>query len=314
MSEPDRESDREFVTDEIRQEIRHEIARILVETESSTLALGDNLGAIVRGAEDYVRAIRERMGALDGGPHGGVTSVLDEQCSAVDHFVDEMSGAVDAQARVADQVIETSRTVAGAAQAVAQISMQSRMLCLNTMIEAGRLGELGRPFMVIGDQMRELSEGIARSNQLISKLAADLVPLLDDVKSNIAGLRGRTDTFRGESREQRGRIQEVTGELQRTAASSLTLGDDKLESIIQRSNAALVNMQMQDIVAQRLRRILKLTSDSDDVDADVDALLAVSAGSTASLAYLLRGGDGSADRNGRADAGGGLGAGEMELF
>lgn len=255
------------ISDSLREEIRDEIDRILRETETATLSIGENLGEIVRRAEEFVGAIKDRMTSLDSGADGGVAGTLDSQCRTVEGFVTDLSAAVEEQSDVADKVIDTSKTVASAAQSVASISMQSRMLCLNTMIEAGRLGNLGRPFMVIADQMRELSEGIARSNEQISKLAVDLIPLLDDVKSNIASLKGRTDAFSEDFEEHRGKIHQVTTSLQETAEASLTLGDDKLASIIERSNSALVDMQLQDIVSQRLRRILRLAEGNDAEDA-----------------------------------------------
>jgi|GEM_PF-5037414 len=255
----------EPITDQLRSEIRDEIDRILRETESSTLSIGENLGQIVRCADEFVSAIKDRMASLDSSSGGGVAATLDDQCRTVDGFVADLTSAVEEQASVADKVIDTSKTVACAAQSVASISMQSRMLCLNTMIEAGRLGNLGRPFMVIADQMRELSEGIARSNEQISKLAVDLIPLLDDVKRNIAGLKERTDSFSDDFEGHRGKIQEVTTNLQEAAETSLTLGDDKLASIIECSNDALVDMQLQDIVSQRLRRILRL-ADGEEVE------------------------------------------------
>lgn len=239
-------------------EIQREIESILRETESATLSLSDHLGGIVRGAEEFVGEIKERVGLIDTDGQDGVATTLDSQCVAVDGFVSELDSSILAQSQVADQIIDASRNVAEAAEAVANVSMQSRILCFNTMVEAGRLGDLGRPFMVIAGEMRDLSEGIAASNERISRLAAKLIPLLESVKRNISTLQGSRERFSDEFEETRHRIGCATDQLRSTARASLDAGDTKLASIIDQSNEALVSLQVQDLVSQRLQRILRL--------------------------------------------------------
>lgn len=239
-------------------EIRKEIQGVLNETEAATLALSSHLSDIVQGAEQFVGEIQSQVGAIDTDGHDGVGTTLASQCVTVGDFVKNVTNTVEEQSSVADQMIETSKTVAGAAQSVAEISMHSRILCFNTMVEAGRLGDLGRPFMVIAGEMRSLSEGIAKSNEQITRLAEELLPLLQDVKENIGTLRSSTSDFSGRFDDQRKRIERATDHLRNATHASLSAGDDKLASIIDRSNDALVNLQVQDLVSQRLKRILRI--------------------------------------------------------
>ncbi|MEL6904852.1 MAG: methyl-accepting chemotaxis protein [Planctomycetota bacterium] len=241
------------------REIQSEIQSVLGETESATLSLGDRLNEIVQGAEEFVAEIRGEIGELEGGEGGSVGTVLHQQCEAVEGFISQVQGAVEAQDGVADEVLSTSRTVMEAAQAVASISMQSRILCFNTMVEAGRLGEKGRPFMVIAGEMRELSDRIAASNEQVSQLARDLMPLLKDVKRTIADLRGGTEEFAQCYDVERKSIEGITEQLRDTAHRSLAVGDEKIAAIVERSSKALVDLQVQDLVSQRLKRILRLT-------------------------------------------------------
>jgi len=250
-----------------RVEIESEIEKVLRETECATLSLGENLGNVVREAEQLIDGMKSRIGALGGQGESSVGAVLDSQVRTVNKFVTALGDTVGAQDSAAERVLETSRTVAQAAQSVQAISMQSRMLALNTMIEAERLGEQGRPVMVIAQEMRELSENISASNQEITRLATELVPLLDQVKHNIGALRQQTDDFTKRFETERENIGAATRSLEGTVRDTLSAGDLRLANILALSNKSLVDLQSQDIVSQRLRRVLRLSRDGTVADA-----------------------------------------------
>lgn len=241
-----------------RAEIESEIEKVLRETESATLSVGENLGKVVREAEQLIDGLKSRIGALGAQGDSSVAAVLDSQVRTVNKFVSVLGETVGAQDSAAERVLETSRTVAQAAQSVQAISMQSRMLALNTMIEAERLGEQGRPVMVIAQEMRELSENISVSNQEITRLATELVPLLDHVKHNIVALREQTDDFTKRFETEREKIGDATRSLEGTVRETLSVGDERLANILALSNKSLVDLQSQDIISQRLRRVLRL--------------------------------------------------------
>lgn len=250
--------------DEILSEVHREVEHVLQETESATLNVGELLEEIVRDAGDFVSTIQAEVGALSSEDGADITSTLNRQHESVGSFIDEVSSAVNAQSRVADEIISTSKNVASAAQSVATISMQSRILCFNTMVEAGRLGDLGRPFMVIAGEMRELSESIAESNEQVSQLAEALLPLLKDVKERIAGLEAEMGRFADSFGEQRQQISGVTEALHSTTHRTLELGDERIAKIVERSNEALVCLQTQDLISQRLRRAMRLSGQEVD--------------------------------------------------
>jgi methyl-accepting chemotaxis protein len=250
-----------------RFEIESEIEKVLRETESATLSLGENLGKVVREAEQLIEGLKSRIGALGAQGDSSVGAVLDSQVRTVNKFVTLLGDTVGAQDSAAERVLETSRTVAQAAQSVQAISMQSRMLALNTMIEAERLGEQGRPVMVIAQEMRELSENISASNQEITRLATELVPLLDQVKHNIGALRQQTGDFTKRFEAERENIGAATRSLEGTVRETLSAGDQRLANILALSNQSLVDLQSQDIISQRLRRVLRLNGEGSAEDA-----------------------------------------------
>jgi hypothetical protein len=187
------------------------------------------------------------------------------------------------------------------------------MLSLNTMIEANRLGALGRPFMVIAKEMRELAESIAASNQQISRLTGDLLPLVSQIETNLEALGGEARRFGERFDEQKERIGNVTRHLQDLVGSIQRLGDQRLAKIVERSNSSLVDLQMQDILSQRLRRLLCLATGK--CDEPSMALSGKARQGGASVGELLARGEATQGfLSDSLEPAGGLTAGEMELF
>ena len=165
------------------------IQRVLEDSESATLAVGENLAETVATAEEFVEVLRASVGVMGSRGEGSISHRLDLQGAATDAYVGDLRAIITDNSLIAERVIETTGAVSSAAQAVSEIASAARVLCFNTKSEAGRLGDLGRPFMVIADQMRALSESIAESNDHISELTGPRVRCL--AKSKAAPIRWR---------------------------------------------------------------------------------------------------------------------------
>ncbi len=294
--------------------IEVEVDKLLRETETSTYSLGGNLRKITEVAEQFITEIQRKVGDLGTDGEASVTGALEEQTRTVGRFVTNLSETVRTQQGIVEKIGETSDIVSSAAASVAAISLQSRMLSLNTMIEANRLGTLGLPFMVIAKEMRDLSESIAASNERISALTRNLLPMMTMIRKSLEGLGEHAHTFGQAFESQRVRIDQVTNELQAMIGAIQALGDERLATIVERSNASLVDLQMQDILAQRLRRILALATGQAG-----DSSLALSARARhggATAGELMARGEATSGYLSEelSPAEGGLASGEMELF
>ena len=241
---------------DLRTAISLEIQSVLEDSEVATLAIGEHLYAIVARAEEFVKELQGSVGVIGSTGEGSVANALDLQSAAADEFVRDLGEVTTENAAIADRVIENTDDVAKAAKSVSDVAAQARMLCFNTKIEAGRLGDLGRPFMIIADQMRELSDAIADSNDRISELTSDLSPLLDEIKASAQGLQVKTTDFTEQHQSHRESIGTVSRKLQDVTATALTSGDENLAEIIGRSSKSLEALQTQDIISQKLRKVL----------------------------------------------------------
>lgn len=223
------------------------------------MSVCSNLDSVVTEAQSFIGEIKSRLGELEGDADGGgVSETLDGQCQLVTTFLGELRQTLQLQRSAAERMLATSEKVSKAASAVSQISTASRVLCLNTMIEAGRLGDVGQPMIVIADQMRSLSEEIAKSNEEISGHMAALLPTLEEVGASSAQVDERAAVFSSEFEQQAGQVSSIAAQLRETAEAALGGGDDKLDAILGSSRSALESLQTQDLVSQRLRRVLQI--------------------------------------------------------
>jgi methyl-accepting chemotaxis protein len=216
------------------------------------------LQAIVDAARVFIDQIRRNVGDLDAGGEAGVGEVLARQCVTVAAFLQELQQSARSQRAAAEELQRTAKAVVAAAHSVSGVALTSKVLCMNTMIEAGRLGNAGLPMVVIADQMRTLSERVGRTNKEISASMNTLLPILEQVDQGSQRLEQRARDFSQEFDRQREDVAAVAGRVQTTARGTLDAADGKLAVIVEHSHRALVQLQTQDIVSQRLQRAAQL--------------------------------------------------------
>jgi methyl-accepting chemotaxis protein len=130
--------------------------------------------------------------------------------------------------------------------------MESRILALNANIQARRLGEAGRSFQVIGQEMKQFSESVRDANKGVQELAEGLLDTLPRIRTLAQGIQDISQRF---SLEVTARVSEVAtanAQLKQQIAGSIASGDARLQQILKLSQEALSHLQFQDPVAQAL--------------------------------------------------------------
>jgi len=144
--------------------------------------------------------------------------------------IDNEISVVDDTVKVAENLVEATRSIGGITQAIKHIAGQTNLLALNAAIEAARVGEQGRGFAVVAQEVRKLAEesnkstdtiqsSITNMNKIVSVVTPTLKNLMLDMKEIQLQIRMISETFNS----QKISIGEINGALDTVAAQSENL-------------------------------------------------------------------------------------------
>jgi hypothetical protein len=224
--------------------------------EAEVIAIGAAVDDVVTQARGYLGEMEEVIagfGAYD--PNNPLSKAIDQQVSLSSTYQEEMAGYILAQDRRATQALEQCTNIAAAGDSINELVRTSKMLALNAMIEASRLGEHGRAFMVIAKEMKQLSETVDKANQQVSALVKILLVLLPDISAQTSTMKGCSTQFSGALGRCMDNLREARAQMEAGIKTSLQRGDARLERILASSRDALSHLQFQDPTVQSLRRM-----------------------------------------------------------
>ena len=151
------------------------------------------------------------------GAQGSIAAASDEGLGAVQR----VRTAVEDVGRGVSDVVLTLREVAKAAESIAQIALQTRLVAFNASVEAKRAGDAGRGFGVVADAVKDLAGKVEQSSK--------------DIMRTIGVLDGRIDALAREIRiesgkERQGAFQAALADVQ-GAVASITAAAERSRAI-----------------------------------------------------------------------------------
>jgi methyl-accepting chemotaxis protein len=208
--------------------------------------------------------------ATGGGP-GDTTGRGVELTRGFDEFVKETSNTLEffvnatvQNAKLAMGLIELIEKVRGHATAiqgalgeVTAIAKQTDLLALNAAIEAARAGEAGRGFAVVADEVRVLSMRTGEFSRQIHGHIESMHAASGGAEHAIQDIASRDMNVALQSKRRVATMLDdirIVHNQMLDTASQLANRTEKLEHDI---NAAVTNMQFQDMVTQLLNHVLK---------------------------------------------------------
>jgi methyl-accepting chemotaxis protein len=159
--------------------------------ESAQLAGAiDDLAAMAeRQAADFQRVVArvESMVAAN----RAITQATQGSAAAVEHARTTVGKVADG----VGGVVDTLREVAGAAQNITQIALQTRLVAFNASVEAKRAGEAGRGFSVVADAVKDLAAKVEESSKLIMSTVTQLDTRIEALSAEIRADAGKPSAF-----------------------------------------------------------------------------------------------------------------------
>lgn len=267
--------------DEGRDDILSRIRDARKVSDAGVVAAGERINAIVRAARSYIDKVE--------------ASLQDTGQSEIERLVEQVRTTVVDQHGMVRQALEHSEDIKKAGAAIEGAASASRLLALNARVEASRLSGTDKAaFDVIAEEVRDLSEEIAKANHRIDGLIDRLLGTLPRIAEEAESARGTVDLLHHEQGERHRRLQaEVESRAQEGKAA--------VETVLQEARSALSELQFQDPMIQsiegidrilvKIRNALVIAAGdgqaaeaaydphlSDDVEPTADGVVAVDAG------------------------------------
>ena len=130
--------------------------------------------------------------------------------------VERVRVAVEGVGNEVGAVVTTLRDVAGAAESISQIALQTRLVAFNASVEAKRAGDAGRGFGVVADAVRDLAGKVEFSSKEIMRTVGELDKRIAALSREI-----RVDAKRAD----RGEFHSALADVQGAVASIIEAAD-----------------------------------------------------------------------------------------
>jgi methyl-accepting chemotaxis protein len=245
---------------------RHEV----VQTQQLFL---EAISQLITSFHDITRQAREQqqiaVGLATGGGSEGesgpeITRSFDEFVKETSNTLEFFVNATVQNAKLAMGLFELIEKVRGHATAiqaalgeVTAIAKQTDLLALNAAIEAARAGDAGRGFAVVADEVRVLSMRTTEFSRQIHTHIESMHAASGGAEHAIADIASRDMNVALHSKRRVGTMLQEIGVAHNKmveTASQLARRTEKLEHDV---NAAVTNMQFQDMVTQLLGHVTK---------------------------------------------------------
>jgi methyl-accepting chemotaxis protein len=244
--------------------LRRDIYAVIKQTEQAANTIAGSFEAVINKATIQARQAMELLEGTQGATSDGTPQSLKDFIQVSDERLNKMADEV---VRVADLSVNMVRELDGVqsrTQAidgflldVEKLADQTSLLALNADIEAARVGEHGRGFSVVAQEIRRLSQ---RSHEFSDRIRQHL----KEVRSGLSRTYGNMRTLSAADMEHALRIKEdvlsLTRSLEgknREVAETVSRINEISKEIAQDVRNVVISLQFHDITSQKLSGMLE---------------------------------------------------------
>ncbi|MBF0132544.1 MAG: hypothetical protein HQL75_08165 [Magnetococcales bacterium] len=111
---------------------------------------------------------------------------------------DEM---VKSNRKISDRLLESVENIFGTIGKVKKIASQTKLLAINAGIEAAQAGESGRGFLIVAEEVKELSKQTSAATTAISKEISEIQSAADAAAASLKEMVKEMDAVRNSNYE-----------------------------------------------------------------------------------------------------------------
>jgi methyl-accepting chemotaxis protein len=239
-----------------RTDIYARVAEANSLTEKEVMSAAEGLSAVVACASRNRDETARIVEMVDGGhAREGLARSLSRMSVHVDNHVGKLVADAQAQEGAAQRAQASTASLIKASRHIEGMLQAARMLALNARIEASRASTQERAFAVVADEIRNLSDVIAKTNAMMQELADSLSKTVGALLEQAQETRRGAEKFAEAARTELDGVNAEAAEFQRHAGRAMSVSETGMAEIVRASQAALSSLQFQDVVAQGLMRI-----------------------------------------------------------
>ena len=167
----------------------------VVDSAAAAIAEVDRGAAHVAQTTEGLRAVTATMAASTSGYDAGIERII--------AALRRLRATVATAAEFATATETSASGIITFLDRLRRIARQARLLAINAAIEAAHLGELGRGFVIVADQIKALSSSTAESAQNVSAIHKELDESSSRVEHAIGGAADILDALEGDLQQAR---------------------------------------------------------------------------------------------------------------
>jgi methyl-accepting chemotaxis protein len=271
----------------LEQAVGEQLNGVIGDTDAAAMALIEQVRMMYEAANTLVSYL-ENSNLKSGDLNDEIKTSVDF-IIGIAEFMQNLPAQIQQDMTVIREAAAQIKQLGSLVGTIKEISQQTNLLALNAAIEAARAGEAGRGFAVVAGEVRQLSK---RTNEAASQIEHGLTRTLQAVQN------GLKFSFLESSGKQLGEVATVVDSIRKLQDGYEDMRQyyKTLFDVVTQHNTTLASniaevlgqIQFQDVVRQRIERLLVATEQRNGVFSDMPATLAAPGTGLADLSERMQ--------------------------